>query len=50
MSKKPTNKRADKYKDKVKVKGSYSELMKELFPKVKSKKDAILPKIAPKKK
>ena len=49
MAKKAPKKRAEKYEEKVKVKGSFNDLMKELFPKVKPKKDEALPKISPKK-
>ncbi len=42
-------KRADKYEEKVRVDGTFSELMGKLFPKVKPKKEVVLPKIKPKK-
>jgi hypothetical protein len=50
MATKKPKKRAEKYEEKVKAEGSFSDLMAKLFPKVKPKKDTALPKIAPKKK
>jgi hypothetical protein len=50
MAEKKTKKRAEKYNEKVKTDGTFNDLMSKLFPKVKSKKEVILPKTAPKKK
>lgn len=50
MAEKKPKKRAEKYNEKVKTKGSFSDLMSKLFPATKPKKDVVLPKIAPKKK
>jgi hypothetical protein len=48
MATKKPKKRAEKYEEKVKAEGSFSDLMSKLFPKAKPKKDVVLPKIKPK--
>jgi hypothetical protein len=45
MSKKATKNRAKKYEEKVKVKGSFNDLMNALYPKVK-KNNEPLPKLS----
>jgi len=50
MAEKKPKKRAEKYNEKVKAEGSFDSLMNKLFPKVKPKKDVVLPKVDAKKK
>lgn len=46
MPKKTPKKRADKYNEKIKAAGSFSTLMKELFPPAKPKKEKPPAKVA----
>ena len=50
MAEKKPKKRAEQYEEKVKTEGSFGSLMNKLFPKVKPKRDVVLPKLKGKEK